>query len=306
MSAEKAYSTRTRIMRIMRALIERPYGYTIQQLAERYGVHPDTIRGDFEAFQNADFVIDRDSRNRYAFVEDKPYKQLKELLHFSEEDQALLDGAIDQLSGRSAQAERLKKKLAALYDFRRLGHAYLRKPYLTKIDLLNEACEKKLRVILRDYRSSNSNTVSDRLVEPFHASPAEDILHAFDVQSMKIRHYRISRFIRVQVTHDPWEYEKRHIVMPTDPFRIVDAKQVNVHLRMLVGAYNALVEHFPVTKAYIEESSEPNVYDLQCMVNHQFLGLSNFILGHYHQVIEVIEPEALITLLNNEVKKMRF
>ena len=55
MPGNREYTTRTRIMRIMRALVERPYGYTIQQLAEGYGVHPDTIRGDFEAFQNADF-----------------------------------------------------------------------------------------------------------------------------------------------------------------------------------------------------------------------------------------------------------
>lgn len=306
MPGAKQYTTRTRIMRIMRALIERPYGYTIQQLADRYGVHADTIRGDFEACRNADFILDMDDRHRYAFVPDQPLRQLKELLHFTEEDQFLLDQAIDLIAVQSVRGDRLKRKLASLYDFRKLGHSYLRKPYLSKIDRVQEAREKKVRVILRDYRSSNSNTVTDRLVEPFHASPADDILHAYDVVLEKIRHYRISRFTRVEMTDAAWEFEHRHIVMPTDPFRIVDAKQVNVHIRMRVGAYNELVERFPVTRAYLQESHEPDVFDFQCMVNHQFLGLTNFILGHHHQVIEVLEPEALIDLLNSEAKKMKF
>lgn len=275
-------------------------------LSERYGVHAYTIRGDFTAFANADLVLERDTRNRYGFVESKPLMQLQNLLHFTEEDQLLLEEAIDSLAGKSAHAERLKRKLASLYDFRKLGLSYLRKPHLGKIDTLIEAKSQRRSVILRDYRSSNSNVVSDRKVEPFHISPPEDILHAFDLGSRQLRHYRISRFTRVQLLDEEWAHESRHIVMPADPFRIVDSNQVNVHLRMRVGAYNELVERFPVTKAYLQEAEEPDVYDFQCMFNHKFLGLSNFILGNFHQVIEVLEPDGLIQLLNEEAKGMRF
>lgn len=85
MATEKEHTTRTRVLRVLRAILERPYGYTVHQLCERYGVSEDTIRGDFEAMRNADFVLDMDSRYRYAFVENKPMKQLKDLLHFTEE-----------------------------------------------------------------------------------------------------------------------------------------------------------------------------------------------------------------------------
>lgn len=62
---EAEYGPRTRLMRIMRALIERPYGYTKNELADLYGVHRDTITGDFQAFENAGFMLRSDEKHRY-------------------------------------------------------------------------------------------------------------------------------------------------------------------------------------------------------------------------------------------------
>lgn len=303
---EKEYGTKLRLLRVMRALLENPKHYTKRQLAELYQVTPDTITNDFEALTSAGFVVEYDEKYRYYFVEEKPFTQLKDLLHFSEEDQAVLYRAIDQVTDSSKRGQRLKKKLASLYDYRRLGHAYLRKPYLTKVDLLMQGKNERRQVILRDYSSSNSNEVRDRLVEPFHPSPPDDTLQAFDVDKQELRHFRISRITRVEMTDTPWQFEGHHNIMLTDPFRIVDSNQVMVHLRLRVGAKNELVERFPLTQSYIQEAAEEGIYDFQCMVNHRFLGLTNFILGFHHQLVEVLGPESLLDHLQEEVEKMDF
>jgi predicted DNA-binding transcriptional regulator YafY len=306
MPRETEYGTRARLIRVLLAILEYPNGYTKQQLADRYGVSTDTISGDFRAIETAGFVLEKDERHRYAFKTDKPLRQLKDLLHFSAEDQVALHQAIDNLPVSSERARQLKAKLGSLYDFRRLGHAYLRKPHLTKVDLLMQAKTEKCQVYLIDYRSSNSNAISTRLVEPFHISPADDTLQAFDVDKHTLRHFRITRFTRVQLTDLPWKHEGHHNIMHIDPFRIVDNNQVTVHLRLGVGAYNELVERYPLTRSHIEETDDPNIFDFQCAVNHRFFGLSNFILGFHHQHIEVLEPESLKAHLRDEVGKMRF
>ncbi len=306
MAKEAEYGTKLRMLRVMRALLEGPFRYTKRQLSDIYGVDPDTIKNDFKTFNNAGFVVRYDDKFRYGFAENKPYKQLKDLLHFSEEDQLLLMQAIDQIAPHTKRGKKLKSKLASLYDYKRLGYSYLRKPYLSKVDKLMQAKKEKRQVILQDYRSSNSNVVSNRLVEPFHPSPPDDTLQAFDAEKQSLRHFRISRITRVRLTDQNWRHENRHIVLPTDPFRIVDSNQVLVHLRLKVGAYNELTERFPLTKAYIQEASEDEIYDFQCMVNHKFLGLSNFILGFHHQLVEILEPESLIDHLREEIKKMSF
>ncbi len=306
MSKENEYGTKERLLRIMLAIMDRPGSYTKKRLAEIYGVSEDTIKHDINAFRNAGFLLEPDERHRYAFKQEKPFRQLKNLLHFSEEDQFLLSQVIDQISTHNKRGERLKQKLASLYDYKRLGHAYLRKPYLTIVDTLLAAKENKRVVVLKDYRSSNSNRIEDRRVEPFHISPAEDMLQAFDIVKKGIRHFRISRFTRVKPTTENWQYEGHHNIMRTDPFRIVSNDQVPIHLRLGIGAYNELLERFPLTKSYLLETESEDLFDFQCDVNSQFIGLTNFVLGCYHLHVEVISPDQLIDHLNIELKKIKF
>lgn len=306
MSKEKEYGHKLRLIRILRAIVERPFGYTKQQLATTYGVHKDTISNDFLVFRTAGFELDRDEKDRYAFVVDRPLQKVQGLLYFSEEERALLHAAIDSLQTTPEKQDRLKQKLHALYDYSKLGLANLRKPYLNKVSLLEMAQKEKKRVILKDYRSSNSNTVTDRTVEPYHINPAEDTLQSFDVDKHIPRHFRISRIARVLVLEEPWQFGHMHNILRTDPFRIVDNDQVNVHLRLSVGAYNELIERYPTTRSYILETEDPNYFDFQCMVNHHFYGLSNFILGFHHLQIEVLAPEDLRQHLQAEAAKMKF
>lgn len=306
MHGEAEFSIKQRLLHLMLALLEHPVGYTKRYLADRYRVSPDTITRDLDDLKNAGFLLRKDERNRYHFVQSRPYQKLKTLLHFSEEEQILLEEAIDQVSPHSERGKRLKEKLATIYDYHKLGHMYLRKPYLTRVDVLLQAKADKQVVKLLDYQSGNSNKISTRTVEPFHPSPNDDMLHAYDLDKQAIRHFRISRIKRVEVLDRDWQYEHRHIVMPTDPFRIVSKQQLMVHLRISVGAYNELVERYPLTKSYLEPSEQPDMFDFQGMVNDRFLGLSNFILGQYHQHVEVLEPDRLRHHLRTMVADMKF
>ncbi|MBL7827035.1 MAG: WYL domain-containing protein [Saprospiraceae bacterium] len=306
MPKDSEYGTKSRLMRIMRDLIERPFFYTRQHLAELYNVHPDTIFNDFDVFSEAGLEMDKDTKWRYGFKTNRQLKRINELLYFSEEERALLYSAINNLQTTPEKQNRLKEKLHSLYDYSKLGFTYLRKPHLNKVDLLEQAKADKKQVVLEGYRSSNSNTVADRIVEPYHINPAEDTLQSFDTEKKIPRHFRISRISRVKVLDTPWRFEGHHNVLRTDPFRIVNNDQINVHLRLSVGASNELLERYPLTKAFIMETADPNYFDFQCMVNRNFFGLSNFILGFYHLNIEVLSPDELKDHLKEEVGKMRF
>jgi predicted DNA-binding transcriptional regulator YafY len=300
------YGTKMRLLKVMMAILEQPYRYTKKQLAVIYGVDESVIKSDFNTYNATGFVLEYDEKYRYAFKEEKQMKQLKDLLHFSEEDQLILDQAIDLLGkNQTKKADQLKKKLASLYDFRRLGYTYLRKPYLVKLDLLEQSKKEKRVLILKEYRSTNSNIVKDRKVEAFHYNPSEDILHAFDLGKKELRHFKISRILQIQLTDESWQYEGHHQVIATDPFRIVDNNQVFVHLRMRVSAYNELIERFPLTEVYIEQDAEKDLYNFKCKVNSKFYGLSNFILCCHHHLVEIVEPESLYVHLRKEIKKMK-
>lgn len=294
-----------RILLILRAIMDSRLGVTILELKERFNVSKDTIRRDLYTLTTAGFIVEMDNKYRYRFKKEKEYKQLKNLLHFSEEEQILLHDAIDTISPYSKRAKTLKKKLASLYDFRKLGHSYLKRPYLQKLDMIQKAIDDKKQVVLENYRSSNSNKITNRLVEPFHINITEDILFAFEPTTRIVKNYKLSRINRVVLQETNWQFEGHHNIIHTDPFRISGKEMVMVHLRITLAGKNELIERFPLTKAHIIESEINGTYEFQCEVNKRFLGLDNFILGFHREIIEIISPDELITHLKNDIEKIK-
>jgi len=298
-------SPKLRILKMQRAILESHNGFTIKQFAQRFDVSIDTIRRDFVALENSGLFLTKDSRHRYTFKKEQEYKQLKDLLHFSEEDQIILHKAIDSVSPHTKRAEILKKKLASIYDFRKLGLSYLKRPYLQKLNKINGAIKNKIQIKLNRYSSSNSNIISDRIVEPFHIDISNDILYAFEIKSKGIRNFKISRIERITLTNDKWKFEGHHNITHSDPFRISSKKMINVHLRITLAGKNELEERYPLSKAFITESEEEGSYDYQCDVNNAFLGLDNFILGFHREILEIISPDILIEHLKKDIEKIK-
>jgi predicted DNA-binding transcriptional regulator YafY len=300
------YGLKDRVLRVLMTILKEPFVYTKRALAELYGTTVQSIEDDFAVMKNAGFVLDHDDEYRYKLVENQPNKQLKHLLHFSEEEQLMLEEAIDTIGEQyDNKAQELKKKLNALYDFGRLGHSYLRKPYLSKLDLLEEAAREEKQVYLRSYRSSNSNLVKDRLVEAFYFNAADDLIQAFDLEQKALRHFRISRVGKIEVLDQSWQFKTEHRLLKIDPFRVVNDDQELVHIQLKVGAYNELVERFPLTKNSIEYLEKEDIYEFKAMVNANFYGLMNFILGNFHQMVEVLAPEGLKTQLRTAIEAMQ-
>lgn len=300
-------SPKSRLLMLLRTLLEAPYHYTRKQLAARYGTSTDTIKNDMEELRNADFSVVYDEKFRYAIVPSKSSERLEEALFFTESEINLLQEALHLVSHSPEKKGRIAHKLKTVYDVSKLGSSLFSKSFLDRASLLELAKQQKSVVRLINYRSTNSSEISTRTVEPFLVSTKEDILHCFDLERKAIRHFRISRIERVEVQPEAWANEDRHVVIATDPFRIVNNHQVHVHIKLRVGGYNELTERFPLTQAYLKPSaSEAGVFDFECKVNEKFYGLTNFILGYHEHIVEIVEPERLITHIQTHAKQINF
>ncbi|MDF7820486.1 WYL domain-containing protein [Runella sp. MFBS21] len=301
-------SPKYRLLAILKLLIESPYQYTKKTLATKYNVDPDTIKKDFEELRDADFNVDYDNKYRYAIVPNKPLEHLEDMLFFTETEKEILMEALSvNPKASEKRSKRMQEKLNMIYDVSKLGSSLFSRTFLSKVNLLQQAKQQKRVVKLVNYRSTNSSEVSNKLVEPFSVNVKEDILHAFALDRMDIRHYRISRIERVELQEMTWQHETLHYVTATDPFRIVNDHKVRVHIRLKVGGYNELIERFPLTQAYLQPSAEePSVYDFECNVNERFFGLTNFILGYHEHIVEIVEPESLIEHIRRHIAKINF
>lgn len=300
-------SPKKRLLLLLKALLENPYHYTRKQLATLYGTSTDTIKNDMEELRNADFNVICDSKYRYAIVSSRSAEKLEEALFFTETEKNTLKEALTQTSQLTPKTVKLLQKLETVYDVSKLGSSLFSRSFLDKNSLLEQAKRQKWVVKLLNYHSTNSAEISHRTVEPFLVSTKEDILHCFDLDRQAIRHFRISRIGRVELTDQAWQHEGKHYVIATDPFRIVNDRQVRVHIKLRVGGYNELTERFPLTQAYLHPSaSEPHVYDFECKVNEKFYGLTNFLLGYHEHIVEIVEPESLIAHIQAHVQQINF
>ena len=300
---------RERCIRVLLRLLAYPYRFTLRELARHYGqASTEGIKDDLKQLKAAGLQIDFQIRDgyRYAILPAAGFRELEYLQPLSETDRAQLGRALDYLNERDRLY--LSRKLERLYDFQQLGLRALRRPALDRIDKLEGARRRRKQVVLEKYRS-NSGSIRDRLVEPFFVDPELDTLQAYDVdeQSRGTKHFLLSRIDRVQVLSAPWQFGDEHRFQKTDVFRIANNKQILVQLKLDVYAYNALVAAYPKALSEIEPGADPLTYEFQSMVNEDFIGLTNFILGNAAMSeIEIVRPPSLrdrIVVLTSQIRE---
>lgn len=287
---------RERCIRVLLRILQNPYRFTLKELSA-YFEHPtiDAVKDDIEQLRRAGMHVDikRFDNYRYAILPDKEFKELDYLQPLTDNDKARISRALDFLS----ESDRiyLRQKLDSLYDFQQLGLRALRRPALDRIDKLESARKQKKQALLVGYRS-NSGSIRNRIVEPFHIDVELDTVQAVNVEADPPvnRHFLLSRIERVEILEERWQYETEHRYQKTDVFRIANNKQVMVQLRLDVYAYNVLVGAYPKALSEITPGSEPLTYEFQSMVNADFIGLTNYILGNAaHARIEILRPDNL-------------
>lgn len=295
---------RERIIRILIKLIRNPYKFTRRDLADEFNEGKlGAIDGDVEALKNANIGFDQESRPPYrmAIIPDHQLKELKHLIPLTEADRAKISRALHQFSS-SRDAKYLTNKLESLYDFQKLGLRALRRPALEKIDRLEAGKVNEQQVIIEKYRS-NSNTIKDRRVEPYHIDPELDTIQAYDVDEKKNAHFKLSRIDRVIPMDAPWAFKADHRYKYTDVFRMANNDQKLVQLRLDVWGYNALIEQYPKALADISPGANSKTFEFQSKVNGEFLGIIPFIMGNAGHV-EILHPAELIAAVKAEAEKI--
>ena len=110
---------------------------------------------------------------------------------------------------------------------------------------LQEAIDRKRKVLLMGYASGNSGEVRNRLVVPINLFYDDEKVWCYDLEDKKFKQFNLSRIREVETDVPDPEYN--HDFMPCEPdvFGWVDKDHdYPVRLRLEVMAYNYLIEHF--------------------------------------------------------------
>ncbi len=229
---------------------------------------------------------------------DEDYHVLKSVLHFSEEESYLLSKSIDFLDENPVSAARLKQKLVAFLNQDKTIDAYIRKEKSVIVRALRNAQQNKKQILLVNYASGNSQTVKDRLVEPFEFKDDFNLVWAFDVILKKNRQFKICRIEDIVESPLDWQNSRLHHSLPVDIFRNTGVMNKHVEFQLNLRAKNLLVEEYPLTQKYLIETKKNN-YLLRAPVA-KYEGPGRFVLG-IAEDIQLVGDEGFLHFMKQRI-----
>lgn len=293
-----------RMLRLMMMLTSNNR-YTIEELGEKLEASPRTIYRYLDTFKEAGFVVSKkgnyfrlDRKSRY-------FKDISQLVHFTEEEAYILNSAIESLDPTNAIKQNLKAKLASIYDFKMLAECVVKGDNARNVNAIIEAIENRKQIILHNYTSAHSRQVSDRIVEPMSFTTNYIQVWAYEVSSGRNKLFKLSRIGKVEILDKEWEFEQEHKEGLMDLFRINSFEQIPVKLKLGIRAASLLVEEYPLGEKYISPiPDDPSHFILDTWVCG-YEGVGRFVLGLLDD-IEIIEGDGLKAFLKERMSLAKY
>ena len=251
---------------------------SVEELAEKLDTSYRSIYRYIDTFKELGFAVEKIHGNVYRLVKmPAPFKDLTKLVYFSDEEAKVLCNLIENLDSTHALKSALYKKLAAIYDLTSINEFRGSKSNAACIQALGNAMEERKQVVLKNYSSSHSGEVRDRLVEPFGFTNNHIDVWAYDVEKRENRIFKIPRIDWVDVLTSDWAFEQEHHRQKIDDFRMCyDGDGCKVRLELSLRAKNLLVEEFPLAESGLKEENGKWYYEGTV---GQMEGVGRFCIG---------------------------
>ena len=290
-----------RLERLLRLImmLSSGIGYTRNEIAERLEITERSVYRYLETLSDEGFIVNRRD-GLFTIDKDSPYlKDIGDLLHFTREESWILNKAILALDDETVIKQNLAAKLYALYDLKGVPYPVVKRENSEKVIRLIRAIENKACVILHGYQSSNSATVTDRMVEPFEFTLNYGYIWCYEHESGLNKLFKTARIMEVKMTAQEWKFENLHQPEPMDVFRIHGPDKIRVKMLMTMRAANLLTEEYPMAEEFISACGN-NIFEFKGWVS-SFEGIGRFIMGLPGD-IRIIAPGKLKKALNQKIK----
>ena len=277
-----------RMMHLMRLMASNTI-YTIDELAAKLKMPYRTIYRYIDTFKASGFAMSKLYSNVYKLGKmPKRAPDFENLIYFSEEEAYIVNSLIDNLDQTNNLKVNLKRKLATIYNSTSIVEYVDKKSNSANIKALSEAIKNKQKVKLIGYESARSDTVKDRLVEPFAFSTNLIDVWAYDLSDLHNKVFKISRIGEVEILNEDWEFEGSHRRQSTDVFRMSGKSAKKIKLRLGIRAKNLLLEEYPLAAKDLTRNGrhwilETRVYD--------YAGVCRFYLGLADDIEIIDSPE---------------
>jgi predicted DNA-binding transcriptional regulator YafY len=256
-----------------------------------------TVYRYLDMLKDLGFMIERDSSNRISIT----VNGNSDLVPFTDQEADYLEKLIKTVGKSTKIADSVLQKVRLSSELK-VGANLLFKAHLGQIvEKISIAIIEGRQLLIKNYTSANSQTISDRIVEPMCFTDDYESVSAFEVKTKQNKYFNIERMAEVEVLNSIMKYEEFHEFHKPDIFGF-QGQSLNkvVEIQMSMRASLVLKEEYPMSIPYINHIPETDRYYFMANVQ-SFLAPGRFVLGFLEDV-KVVGSKDFIRYINRIVK----
>ncbi len=257
-----------------------------------------TVYRYIEMLKDLGFDIEKDNSNRLWIS-----SALKsEVIPFTSQEADFLE-KLTRSSGRGAKiADSVLQKIRVASELN-VSTDLLFKAHLGQIvEQISIAITEGRQILIRNYASANSQTISDRIVEPMCFTANYESVSVFEPKTNENKYFNIERMGSVEVLDSKMKHEDKHEFFKPDVFGFQGKSMLKeVELNLSLAAALMLKEEYPMTVPFIKQINGTQHYHFKAKVQ-SFLAPSRFVLG-YRSEVEVVGSKEFEKYIDKKLGK---
>lgn len=283
-----------RVFKLLRLLKQKPYK-SLSHLAQILEVDERTIKRYIELLEEIGYCIDKTVNTKVYFLfEDTTSPIPEHPTVFNEEETSLLKHFIEMSSIAPDVKKQLAYKMYVNSTLPSIPDSLINFHQAQVAAIIRDAIDLKKQIKLMGYYSANSNTTSDRIVEPLNLS--NQYFEAYEPKSQQVKKFKFERVEKIKLLEKKRTYQGEGL--QEDIFKMSGESQIPVKLRLKAQAYYLLIEEFPAAKTFTTPNASDYLFEGFVL---DFRGIGRFILG-LPGLIEIIEPVGLREYIAERIK----
>ncbi|MCQ2207965.1 MAG: WYL domain-containing protein [Paludibacteraceae bacterium] len=264
--------------------------YTPEQIGDALDVSSRTAYRYIQTLIDVGYSVQKENGMYFIPKTDKLYTDISQLVHFTEEEEGLVYDIMQSLNNDAVVQRNLKTKMAAVFNLDSLAMSVTENRAHSNLSKVLSAIKNRHQICLKDYRSSHSNTTTDRVVEPYEIIDNYSTIWAVDPTDKKNKQFKLSRASSVEDLEDKsWAFENIHQSAPVDVFRSSgQGEEYKICLELDIMAQNLMIEEYPLTKSLVKKSGDK--WKISTTV-YSLYAVGRFVLGLIDHITVIDSPE---------------
>ncbi len=251
-----------RVLQLITYLQEAPHK-SVQQLASFLDTTERTVYRYLDLLRECGFNLHKDAGQRF-FIE----KEDNDPIRFTSQEAQFLKELVLTTGKRSKLKDAVLSKIYMGSELPMVAAHLLNAKSGKIVDRLTKAMMDNEQVVLKKYQSINTETISDRIVEPFGFTENYQTVMAYEPTSEKNKTYNIDRIGSIEFTGLHFKNEDKHEQQILDVFGFAySGKKYPVKLKLSLKQFLLMKDQYPLVAPFVKYNSTLDKYVLEVVVN---------------------------------------